>query len=124
MSMLFDAQSWLADQLATHMSVSVVYSRDRFKSVTLNAVPGRPDGQLREPGSAGRVRLDDERLDFHIRPEEIDFGAGPVDPQSGDRLEVGGLIREVFAGDSLPAWARSDVFGEMIRVRTRLEGVA
>jgi hypothetical protein len=127
-SLLETSQSFLADQLVTHMSVSVTYTRNpshgRDKTVTLSAVPGRPDGQRREPGQAGRVRLDDERLDFHIRAADLTLGGVAFDPERGDRIEVNGLVREVCPGEGVPCWARSDVFGDMVRVRTKLEGVA
>jgi hypothetical protein len=119
MGMLDSAASWLAGTLVDHASLSVVYSRGRTKTVTLSAVPGRPDGVRREPG-LGRVKLDDERLDFHLRPADLDFGDGPVDPERGDRIAVNGLTREVSPVDGQPLFGRSDVFGHMIKVRTVL----
>lgn len=118
MSMLSDAQTWLADQLTDHGSVSVVYSRGA-STVTLKAIPGRPRVEREEMGGKSRVKIDDEWVDFHIKPSLINFGAGVVEPARADLITIGSVIREVMPMDAEPCWRKSDVSGSMYAVRTK-----
>ena len=120
MGMLSDAFAWLGETLTDTdvAGLSVTYTRLPNKTCTLNMVPGRPDAQRREPG-ASRVKLDDEIVAFHFQPGDLLFSAVQVNPERGDRLTIGSVVREVMPGDGGPAWSRSDVYGKLIMVRTK-----
>lgn len=118
-SFLEDAMESLADTLSEHCSIVATYSRRDDSIDDLNVVPGRADNQRRAPGVA-RVKIDDEFVSFHFKPDDLDFGDGAVDPQRGDRLTIGSIVREVspMTTEGRPCWERSDIFGYMIKVNT------
>jgi hypothetical protein len=118
MSTLYDAFAWLSEKLTEHASVSVTYTR-AYETITIDAVPGRPQVDRVQMGGKSRVRLDDEWLIFHIQPALIDFGLGAVEPVRGDRIAVGSIIREVQPMGEEPCVSRSDVSTNMWAVKTR-----
>ncbi len=117
MSALYDAFAWLANGLTEHASVEVTYTRD-VDSVTINAIPGRPQVDRAEVAGKSRVKIDEEWVDFHIKPSLIDFGSGAVEPARGDTITIGSVVREVMPMNNEPLWRRSDVSGNLYAVRT------
>ena len=118
LSKLTDAFAWLATNLTEYASAEITYTRGA-SSVTIDAVPGRPQVDRAQVGGKSRVRLDDEWVVFHIMPELIDFGAGAVEPVRGDRVTIGSVVREVMPMDNEPCWYRSESSNSMYGVRTK-----
>jgi hypothetical protein len=101
--MLAAAAEWLAATLAENESVPATYTRDGQTPITLAVVPGRVRSE-RWALADGRVNLEAEPADFLVRPGDLDFGAGPVEPQVGDRITLDGRTYELLPRDGEPAW--------------------
>jgi hypothetical protein len=81
-NMIQDGISWLAGQLKTHASNQVIYKRGT-NTVTVNATLGKTEFEVEhDSGVVDRV----ETRDYLINAADIDFGAGPVKPQRGDKI--------------------------------------
>ncbi len=88
-------------------------------SISIAAVLGS-----NQPGrtavQSGTASLEVERLDFLFTPDVIDFGAGPVEPQRGDRITWAGSTYEVTPLDAEPAVkdAGQSAYGYLLQVHT------
>ena len=99
--MLQQAAQWLADVLTREEGVPATYARTTgAETITLSitVVPGRVRPE-RFALADGRANLDVEPADFMVRAEDLDFGAGPVEPQTGDRITVAGRTYEALPRD-------------------------
>ena len=116
-------QAWLAGKQATHLSVTASYQPiEGGAPFNVQAVPGRSVDLQVDPdsGKQARVRLDDDWVRFHIRPADLaQLGRDPVE---GDRLTVGGFLREIRPHNQQPAVGKSDVLGNMLWVQTQKVG--
>ncbi len=83
--MLQDASDWLADQLATYAAQQVTYTRGA-RSITLAATLG--ESKLRTTDRGGNVKVERTDRDFIITAADLDFGAGPCDPEAGDTITL------------------------------------
>ena len=108
----------LAAVMVTAAGETVTYRRQGFAPLTLTAAYGRK-APTRSAVADGRVQFEVVPMDFLIEVEDIDFGAGPVEPERGDRIELAtDEIFEVMPRDGEPAARHSDPFGALWRVRT------
>lgn len=101
--MLATAAQWLAEALTSSESVPATYTRTGETPLALAIVPGRVQPQ-RWALADGRANLEAEPADFLVLAELLDFGAGPVEPQTGDRVTVDGRTYELMPRDGEPAW--------------------
>jgi len=101
--MLQQAAEWLAATLATSEGVDVTYTRAGQTPITITVVPGRVRPE-RFALADGRVNLETEPADFLVKAEAIDFGSGPVEPATGDRITLAGRTYELMPRDGEPSW--------------------
>lgn len=101
--MLQQAAEWLASILAGNEGVPVTYARVGETSIAITVVPGRVRPE-RHALADGRVNLELEPADFLVRAELLDFGDGPVEPRTGDRITLAGRTYELFPRDGEPSW--------------------
>jgi hypothetical protein len=121
MAFLADAFAWLAATLEASAPEVVTYARGR-KTATVTLVRGRNTPQALAIAD-GRANLMVVPQDWLVRPAQIDFGDGPVDPADGDRITTAaGEVYELAPRDSEPSWRKSDPDGSMLRLRTVREG--
>jgi hypothetical protein len=111
----------LADVMETHVGEAVTYRRRGKDDLSITAVRGRNQPQALAIAD-GRAELTTVPQDWLVKPAAIDFGAGPVDPQDGDRIiDAAGAVYEVKPRDGEPSWRRSDPYGNLLRLRTTRE---
>jgi hypothetical protein len=111
----------LADVLETHVGEAVTYRRRGKEDLTVTAVRGRNQPQALAIAD-GRAELTTVPQDWLVKPAAIDFGAGAVDPQDGDRIiDAAGAVYEVKPRDGEPGARRSDPYGNLLRLRTTRE---
>ena len=97
---------------------TITYTRkDVATALTITAILGRTTPQ-RQALADGRVNLDEEPADFLIDQALIDFGAGLVEPQRGDRITYGGRVWEVTPRDGEPCFRPDNQYRSLYRVRT------
>jgi hypothetical protein len=113
--------SWLSGKLKAHASEPIVYSRGA-DALALCATFGRKLFQL-DDGQGGIVMEWTDR-DFLVPAADLDFGAGPVLPERGDRVEVATdegtvLVYEVLAPGGEPPWRWSDPFRRTLRIHAK-----
>jgi hypothetical protein len=101
--MLEAAAQWLATTLATTEGVDATYTRTGETPIPLTVVPGRMRPE-RYALADGRANLEVEPADFLVLAAAIDFGAGPVEPQTGDRVTLAdGRTYELLPRDAEPS---------------------
>lgn len=82
-NLLATGAAWLSDVLHEHAAETVTYRRGN-SSVALTAVVGEShEAQVDASGVLIQVR----HCDFLVVKSAINFGAGVVEPQAGDRIE-------------------------------------
>lgn len=93
--------------------VDVVYRRGQ-DAVTCVAIRGTTDSRTRD---AEGVRLGLVSADYLIDADDLDFGAGLLEPAIGDEIEDAGHTFEVIAiGDR--CWGWHDRYGVRRRIHT------
>lgn len=118
MGMLSDGMAFLAATRSAVDGEPVTYRRRGKADIPVTAVRGRAVHQAFAIAD-GRANLTAVPQDWLILPAQIDFGAGAVDPQDGDRIETAaGEVYEVGPRDGEPAWRKADEYGKMLRLRT------
>lgn len=101
--MLIDAD-WLGGVLAGSEGMPAVYTRAGAGSIPVTVVAGRMRPE-RQAIADGRANLEIEPADFLVRAGDIDFGAGPVEPRTGDRVTLaGGRVYELMPRDGEPSF--------------------
>lgn len=120
-----DGQIWLAKQLKAHLSTQVIYQRDADQ-LSIAATIGRTMLKLDDEYGGSRIQWTDR--DFIIQSADLVLASAKTLPQVGDRiLETIGdttSIYEVMVYGNEPAWRFSDPFGTLLRIHTKLVGVA
>jgi hypothetical protein len=123
--LLQTGQNWLADKLKQHASSPVVYQRGADQ-VSVQATIGRT--LLKLDDGYGGVRMEWTDRDYLIQAADLILTAGRVTPERGDRIldAIGTVtsIYEVMAYGGEPPWRFSDPFGKLLRIHTKLVGVA
>ncbi|MCR4411347.1 MAG: hypothetical protein NUV77_02850 [Thermoguttaceae bacterium] len=118
--LLETGQQWLADQLKTHASRSVIYVRGG-EQVAVRATIGRT--LLKLDDGYGGVRMEWTDRDFLIPAADLMLAGSPATPQRGDRIrETSGsqtFVFEVMAPGKEPPWRWSDPFRKMLRIHTK-----
>jgi len=117
---LADDFASLADDLALHAGEPVTYTRgDNGVSFTIaGAVRERATPQ-RQALADGRVDFTERPQDWCVRPQDLDYGAGPFEPARGDRItDAAGRVYELIPRDGEPEARPSDPYGKLWRLRT------
>jgi hypothetical protein len=118
--LLETGQQWLADQLKTHASRSVVYVRG-VEQVAVPATMGRT--LLKLDDGYGGVRMEWTDRDFLIPAADLVLAGNAATPERGDRIRetVGAqtLVFEVMAPGKEPPWRWSDPFRKVLRIHTK-----
>jgi len=116
---LQQAAAWLDGMRATHLVRTVAYRRGA-ESVDLDATIGKTIFEI-DDGSGATATF--ESRDFLILAADLVIGAGPVEPQAGDKIaEVLGaelVIYEVMAPGREPCWRYSDPYRITLRIHTK-----
>jgi hypothetical protein len=114
-----DAQAELAEAMEESCGEEVTYTvGETGAEMTLTAVRGRNTHE-RFALADGRAALDQQPMDWLIRPAAIDFGAGPHTPTKGDRITTAdGEVYEVLHRSDEPGVRRSGSHPTMWRLRT------
>lgn len=124
-NMLQAGSDWLASQLKTHASRSVVYQRG-VREVTVLAVIGRTLMKLDD--GLGGVKMEWTDRDFLIQASDLVLDGEPIQPQLGDTIrETNGdvtYIYEVMAPGGEPHWRWSDDYHKVMRIHTKQVGIA
>ena len=122
--MLRAGQEWLANQLKTHASTTVLYLRGSDQA-NVTAIIGRTLMKL-EDGYGG-VHMQWTDRDFLISPNELVLAGSPVLPERGDTiretLDGKVYIYEVNAPGSEPPWRWSDPHHKLLRIHTKQIGI-
>jgi hypothetical protein len=122
--MLRDGQEWLANQLKTHASSTVVYVRGANQR-SVSATIGRTLLKL-EDGYGG-VHMQWTDRDFLIQPADLVIAGLQVLPERGDTIretQNGKVyIYEVMAPGSEPHWRWSDPHRRLLRIHTKQIGI-
>jgi hypothetical protein len=122
--MLRTGQEWLANQLKTHASSTVVYQKG-VSQASVVAIIGRTLMKI-EDGYGG-VHMQWTDRDFLIAPNELVLASSQVLPERGDtiRESMDGkvYIYEVNAPGSEPPWRWSDPHRKLLRIHTKQIGI-
>ena len=122
--MLRAGQEWLANQLKSHASSTVVYVRGA-NQVSVYAIIGRTLMKL-EDGYGG-VHMQWTDRDFLISPSELVLAGSPITPERGDTIRetMDGkvYIYEVNAPGNEPSWRWSDPHHKLLRIHTKQIGI-
>lgn len=113
---------WLADQLKTHASRAVTYSRNADQ-VTVQATIGRT--LLKLDDGFGGVRMVWTDRDFLIHAADLVLNSSVTLPEPGDQIrETEGTTRiyEVLAPGDEPVWRWSDPYHKVLRIHTKQVG--
>jgi hypothetical protein len=117
-------QEWLANQLKTHASRTVVYGRGANQT-SVTAIIGRTLLKL-EDGYGG-VHMQWTDRDFLIPPDELVLAGLQVIPERGDTIretDNGKIyIYEVNAPGGEPTWRWSDPHRKLLRIHTKQIGI-
>lgn len=121
-NLLNTGMQWLGAQLQEHAAEDVTYRRGNV-GVRITAVRGSKI--LRVSDGRGETKVIRPDLDFLIRAEDLDLGAGMTDPERGDRIEIeegdGIAAYEVMApAPGEPHYRLPD--GVTFRIHTRRKG--
>jgi hypothetical protein len=121
--MMRDGAEWIADQLNRYAAEEVTYTRGDDTLTEINATCG--EQPLRVTTEYG-VHIEFGNVDHCIDAAAIDFGAGPVEPASGDQIRrtVGNavLVYEVMAPQGEPVWRPADSHGIKLRIHSKQVG--
>lgn len=115
-----DAMRWLAQKKAETDGRAVTYTRGT-SSVTLTVVVGRVPFVVRD--RQGLVTTVARQRDYILPdPAALDFGAGKVNPEAGDRVtdpdpDDGGTF-ELVAPEGEHCWRWTDGYGTALRLHT------
>ncbi len=114
------ASEWLDAKRRAFASSPILYRRGDL-SVTVPAGTGTTTFQV---ANESGILEDVESRDFLLSIADLDFGGGPVTPESADQIEetVGGvtLTYQVSAPAGLPPWRYTDGFRVAFRIHTKL----
>jgi hypothetical protein len=123
--MLQAGQEWLANQLKTHASNTVVYVRGS-NQVSVSATIGRTLMKLDD--GYGGIRMQWTDRDFLIAPLDLIIAGSAITPERGDTIleTVGTKVYtyEVNAPGGEPAWRWSDPHRSLYRIHTKEIGIA
>lgn len=114
---LKDATDWLGQQLESHASRAITYTRGS-DLVTLSAVVGSTPFRVDDIGQ-GTTRIVRSDRDYLIRADSLILNGVAVTPRRGDRIvdSVDGKTYECQPiVDGEPAWRNSDPYGEVYRI--------
>ena len=118
------SQEWLANQLKTHASNTVVYVRGA-NQVSVTAIIGRTLMKL-EDGYGG-VHMQWTDRDFLVPPSELVLAGTETLPERGDTIretyQGKVYIYEVNAPGSEPPWRWSDPHRRLLRIHTKQIGI-
>ena len=112
----------MGSTLRASCGLTVTYHRGE-SSVEVTAVVGRT---LYESDDASGAIVKAESRDYFVEAVAIDFGAGAVEPEPGDRIAeplAGGATADVYEVMPLgpePCYRKSDPQGNTLRVHTKL----
>jgi hypothetical protein len=119
-NVLEQGAAWLADQLKTHASTEVLYTRGADQ-VTVNATIGKTEFEV-DDGSGLLQRV--QSRDYLIQAADLQLGGSPTLPLAGDRIRetVGDktYVYEVMAPGKEPCYRFSDPFRRLLRIHTKL----
>jgi len=111
--------AFLESQRHQHMTRSVVYRRGADEKEVLATIGKTEFEQADDAGLIHRV----ESRDFLVRTEDLDLGAGPILPRSGDQVRetVGTavFVYEVNAPGGQPPFRYSDPYRRVLRIHTK-----
>ena len=117
-------QEWLANQLKTHASKTVVYVRGANQT-NVTAIIGRTLLKL-EDGYGG-VHMQWTDRDFLIPPDELVLAGTQVIPERGDTIREADngkiYVYEVNVPGSEPTWRWSDPHRKLLRIHTKQIGI-
>lgn len=117
-------QEWLANQLKTHASKTVVYVRGANQT-SVTAIIGRTLLKL-EDGYGG-VHMQWTDRDFLIPPDELVLAGLQVIPERGDTIREADngkiYVYEVNVPASEPTWRWSDPHRRLLRIHTKQIGI-
>lgn len=117
-------QEWLANQLKTHASKTVVYVRGANQT-SVTAIIGRTLLKL-EDGYGG-VHMQWTDRDFLIPPDELVLAGSQVIPERGDTIREADngkiYVYEVNVPGSEPTWRWSDPHRRLLRIHTKQIGI-
>jgi hypothetical protein len=117
-------QEWLANQLKTHASKTVVYARGANQT-SVTAIIGRTLLKL-EDGYGG-VHMQWTDRDFLIPPDELVLAGAQVIPERGDTIREADngkiYVYEVNVPGSEPTWRWSDPHRRLLRIHTKQIGI-
>jgi hypothetical protein len=117
-------QEWLAKQLKTHASKTVVYVRGANQT-SVTAIIGRTLLKL-EDGYGG-VHMQWTDRDFLIPPDELVLAGSQVVPERGDTIREADngkiYVYEVNVPGSEPTWRWSDPHRRLLRIHTKQIGI-
>jgi hypothetical protein len=117
-------QEWLANQLKTHASRTVIYGRGANQT-SVTAIIGRTLLKL-EDGYGG-VHMQWTDRDFLIPPDELVLNGSQVIPERGDTIretDNGKIyVYEVNAPGGEPTWRWSDPHRKLLRIHTKQIGI-
>lgn len=122
-NMFRDAAEFMSEQRHDSTTQEITYSRDSETPLTINATVGRVSG---DEISIDEHVIDGDQVDFIIRRADLDFGAGAVDPEYGDTIELDNGSRVLAytvrpdATDS--AFRPCDEYGFDLRIHTEKTG--
>jgi hypothetical protein len=107
---------WLAGQLATHCSESVVYRRGAL-TVTLAATESMPPPAMRDENGVLEVVSD---RDFTFKAAVLILATKATLPQRGDRItKTNGEVYEVMHLEGANCYRNMDASGYLLRVHTK-----
>lgn len=113
--MLSDGSDWVADQLKSHASRSVTYSRSTA-SVALTVTIGETIFQA--VSEVGAI-IHTHSRDYLFRAEDLVLGGSATLPHRGDRITDDGKVYEVLAPGREPHYRFTDPYQFGLRVHTK-----
>lgn len=117
--LLDSGSAFLDDQRHRHLSRSVLYRRGAEEKEVQATIGKTEFEQADDAGLIHRV----ESRDFLIRASDLDLGAGPTLPRTGDQVrETSGsqvFVYEVNAPGGQPPFRYSDPYRRVLRVHTK-----
>jgi hypothetical protein len=117
------AATWLAKQRDANTTQMIVYRR-AAQYIIISATFGQ--SLLKLTDGHGGVKIERTERDLIVTATELDFGAGPVQPQRGDFADwtnpAGQTLRyEVMAPPNEPEYRRADPWGVTLRIHLKFK---